>query len=217
MVKNKLKREQLWLLIGIILSSSIGMAIGYVTVLTTDTIEKPYILPISFTYISNSFVLIYSILRIFGIVNPTQKTWRIIQLVSTIMLSVTMFVYWILLAKNRDWSNPYSDIGTILVHLLAPTLNIALFFLDLKNENEYQLQYKDMLYSLIFPLIFITYQQILWYTMKEPIYTILDIDKHGFLTPYLSILGMGLSIFAISWLLIFITKKINNKKLKNNE
>ena len=213
---EKNKKIEFWMLIGIIASTSIGMTLGYISFFIGKKIEAPiYIIPISFTYVSNVLGLIYGVFRIANKFMPTFRRWRNLQLIVTTMLTVTMFIYWTLLARGRDWGNIVGDIGTGFVHFVAPMLVLFLFYLDTKNKNVYNLRYIDIVYTTIFPVIFITYQQILWYGFGEPIYSVLDTKKHGFLLAYIYILAMGSCIFIVAWILIYSSRKMNDKKNEN--
>ena len=207
-------------------------------------IIKTYFSPLTFTYfttLSNMFIssilLIFLVKDLYSIIKNKKIVFNdklyIIKFLATISITLTFFVYLIILAPTIDGGIIYSYLsngaGSLCVHFITPILAIIdfLFF-----DKEYKSNNKHALYAIVPPLLYVIFVVIAstlglrWGTMYAP-YNFLNYHAPtGWFGFDLSILGwesLGIGVFymivILSILFIFIGRLflklrdiINNKR-----
>ena len=155
-----------------------------------------------------------------------SKIISILKFVSTTAITLTLLVFWGMLA-------PYMEVETlksfscILVHLIIP-LGMILDFLFCKDE--YEFEKKDIFFSLIPPVLYFVFCLVRAEVSKVTLtggsrfpYWFIDIDVYGWLG---NENGMGvlywvmiiaIIVLFIAGVLYLLNKKISSSKLLKNE
>ncbi len=131
-----------------------------------------------FTTLSNIFVLVMSSILLYFDLSKKEllKLIDLLNYLATAAITLTFLVFSIFLMPTyfRDGNTAYLvSIGNIVNHNLTPILMITYYIMYGKK-----VRYKDMLYTLIFPLIYFVFA-----LMANPVFGIV-FNSSGDLVPY---------------------------------
>lgn len=192
---------------------------------------KSYSGAMFFTYFTNlSNIFIDAVLLVFLIAllkkQKVSQIMYIIKFMATISITLTCFVYMLLLAPTNEagFLGAYlnNGAGSFCVHLLAPVLAIADF---LYFDCDYQSSQKHVFYAIVPPLVYVGYIVILgqcfhirWNDVMLAPYNFLNYGAStGWFGFDLSLLGsttLGIGSFYMIIVLIFIFVGLGSLFLK---
>ncbi|NQZ29161.1 MAG: hypothetical protein HRT98_02140 [Mycoplasmatales bacterium] len=125
-----------------------------------------------FTIHSNIFVMVYMFLRSIGLVNPRKsKHAKRFQMIVATNIFVTFLVYWTILAPiDMIWHTPAKIWDNVQLHFLTPLMMFIAFVFETSrreaNKENVKLKYKEFLFALIFPFIWLAVAIILYYATR---------------------------------------------------
>lgn len=158
-----------------------------------------------FTFISNVMGLVISTLKTFDIYRKDSKHFQRFEVMATVNLTITMLVFWAVLAPaNKTWNVPLATIQNIFVHLLTPLALIVMFILDAtKQKPKTELSsLNTSLVNLIMPLVWIIIAIIIYFSLgadeHSAIYSFLDFKGHKVMAA-VAIPGIALVYFGITF------------------
>ncbi|CAM9105777.1 hypothetical protein [Mycoplasma todarodis] len=143
-----------------------------------------------FTIHSNIFVMVYMFLRAFGLIDPRKgKHAKRFQMIVATNIFVTFLVYWTILAPiDMIWHTPAKIIDNLQLHFIAPLIMFVAFVLETSrrkvNKENIKLPYKELLFALIFPLIWLIMAIVLYYATRSKLlitFKYNDGTKHAFI------------------------------------
>ncbi len=129
-----------------------------------------------FTIHSNIFVLVYMFLRAFNLINPrTNKHAKIFQLIVATNIFVTFLIYWTILAPiDNIWNTPLKILDNFQLHLMTPLIMLFAFVFETSrrsaNQENISLKNIELLYSFIFPILWLIMAITLYYATRKNIY-----------------------------------------------
>jgi hypothetical protein len=140
-----------------------------------------------------------------------EKSFRIDSLRGAILLYmlITGIVYAVLLeAKQTDLSYPWIS---IMLHRVMP---LAVIISWLVYPPSFILRFKDTLYWIIFPVIFVLYTLIRGYFVHWYPYDFLDPNLKGYLGVFAYFIAIALFGQLLSFAIIFVGNKFRLKSLQ---
>lgn len=139
-----------------------------------------------YTNLSNYFVFAVSLAVTLDTVKRVKggeregfgKKWRTFKFMTTVMITVTFFVYLILLGDPLS-ADFWRNLGNLSYHVVAPLMFIADFLLF---DEHCTLKVTDPLKAVIIPLVYVVYIFILGASIKdfEYPYFFLDVNRLGY-------------------------------------
>lgn len=139
-----------------------------------------------YTNLSNYFVFAVSLAVTLDTVKRVKggeregfgNKWRTFKFMTTVMITVTFFVYLILLGDPLS-ADFWRNLGNLSYHVLAPLMFIADFLLFDEHRT---LKVTDPLKAVIIPLVYVVYIFILGASIKdfEYPYFFLDVNRLGY-------------------------------------
>ncbi len=129
-----------------------------------------------FTFQSNVLVCIYLFLRGLNIIQPKTNTHhKMFQLIVTINITITMIIYWTVLAPfSSIWSHGglsgvLKRVNTLMVHLITPIFMLIGFHIDKlsKEEKGVIIGYKKVPFVLIYPLVWMILAVVVYFSTRE--------------------------------------------------
>lgn len=150
-----------------------------------------------FTILSNLLCLVYFILAFYGVLKDKPLNITLKGGI-TMAITVTMLVYWFILAPSEFVMGTGNELANLLVHLYVPLLVIGDYILF---DEKGKISSKDPFYWLLIPLFYYLF------TLIAYIFNVTYMGNTRF--PYFfidhTIIGVPMVIFNVLGLLIFFT------------
>lgn len=180
--------------------------------------EEYLMLPFYFTFLSNVLGLIISGIHL-TMKNPKQIVLEHFKVMMVVNLVITFIVYWAILSTHMNWSDGFTVVSNLFIHLFTPIAAVVAFVAEsvLKKPKLITVK-KGVLWNFLMPAIYLIVALVLYAILgadgkEDAPYAFLDVaNKPIMAVGYI----IGIAVAYIGFTVLFVCIFKWNFKIKKN-